>query len=113
MVPVRRQLHEGTARSRSSAKAWPRPPRTELLHVLILPDFERADRIGELWGYPQSRAFAELLIGCETRRQSPKLLGCTTEPEPRWAVASAAREPGMTAIANRDVASLVWWTKGS
>jgi hypothetical protein len=28
----------------------------------MLPDFERADRIGEFWGYPQSRAFAELLI---------------------------------------------------
>jgi hypothetical protein len=31
-------------------------PRAELLHVLILPDFERADRIGEFWGYPESRA---------------------------------------------------------
>jgi hypothetical protein len=40
-------------------------PRTELLHVLMLPDFDRADRIGEFWGYPQSRAFAELLIDCE------------------------------------------------
>ena len=25
-------------------------PRAELLHVLMLPDFERADRIGEFWG---------------------------------------------------------------
>jgi hypothetical protein len=40
-------------------------PRAELLHVLMLPDFERADRIGEFWGYPESRAFAELLIDCE------------------------------------------------
>jgi hypothetical protein len=40
----------------------------ELLHVLILPDFERADRIGEFWGYPESRAFAELLIDCEEDR---------------------------------------------
>jgi hypothetical protein len=40
------------------------PPasRAELLHVLMLPDCERADRIGEFWGYPESRAFAELLI---------------------------------------------------
>ena len=37
-------------------------PRAELLHVLMLPDFERADRIGEFWGYPESRAFAELGI---------------------------------------------------
>jgi len=34
----------------------------------MLPDFERADRIGELWGYPQSGAFAELLIDCEEDR---------------------------------------------
>jgi hypothetical protein len=35
-----------------------RLPASELLHVLMLPDFERADRIGEFWGYPESRAFA-------------------------------------------------------
>ena len=46
---------------------WP-APRAELLHVLMLPDFERADRIGEFWGYPESRAFAELLIDCEEDR---------------------------------------------
>lgn len=34
----------------------------ELLYVFMLPHFERADRIGEFWGYPKSRAFAELLI---------------------------------------------------
>jgi hypothetical protein len=43
-------------------------PRAEPLHVLMLPDFERADRIGEFWGYPESRAFAELLIDCEEDR---------------------------------------------
>jgi hypothetical protein len=26
------------------------------------------DRIGEFWGYPQSRTFAELLIDCEEDR---------------------------------------------
>ena len=40
----------------------------ELLHVLMLPDFDRADRIGEFWSYPQSRTFAELLIDCEEDR---------------------------------------------
>ena len=45
-------------------------PRAELLHVLMLPDFERADRIGEFWGYPESRAFAELLIDCEEDRRA-------------------------------------------
>jgi hypothetical protein len=43
-------------------------PRAELLHVLMLPDFERADRIGEFWSYLESRAFAELLIDCEEDR---------------------------------------------
>ena len=43
-------------------------PRPELPHILMLPDFERADRIGEFWGYPESRAFAELLIDCEEDR---------------------------------------------
>ena len=42
--------------------------RAELLHVLMLPDFERGDRIGEFWGYPESRTFAELLINCEEDR---------------------------------------------
>jgi hypothetical protein len=34
----------------------------------MLPDFERADRIGEFWSHPESRAFAELLIDCEEDR---------------------------------------------
>jgi hypothetical protein len=46
-------------------------PRAELLHVLMLPDFERADRIGGYWGYPESRAFAELLIDCEEDPDAP------------------------------------------
>jgi hypothetical protein len=52
-------------------------PRAELLHVLMLPDFERADRIGEFWGYPESRAFAELLmIARRTERSEPCWSGC-------------------------------------
>jgi hypothetical protein len=35
-------------------------PRAELLHVLMLPDFEGAEGIGEVWSYPESRTFAEL-----------------------------------------------------
>jgi len=31
----------------------------------MLPDFERADRIGEYWENPKTRAFADLLIDCE------------------------------------------------
>src|SRR4249919_4029568 len=40
-------------------------PRAELLHVLMLPDLDRADRIGEFYGNPKTRTFAELLIDAE------------------------------------------------
>jgi hypothetical protein len=43
-------------------------PRAEVLHVLMLPDFDRADAIGAYWGNPKSRTFAELLIDCEEDR---------------------------------------------
>jgi hypothetical protein len=49
-------------------RGGPSAAHAELLHVLRLPDFERADRIGEFWSYPESRAFAELLIDCEEDR---------------------------------------------
>jgi hypothetical protein len=49
-------------------------PRAELLHVLMLPDFDRADRIGEFWGNPKTRTFAELLIDCEEDRTLRALL---------------------------------------
>ena len=48
--------------------ALPKAARAELLHVLMLPDLERVERIGEFWSYPQSRSFAELLIDCEEDR---------------------------------------------
>jgi hypothetical protein len=38
---------------------------------LILSDFDRADRIGEFWGNPKTRTFAELLIDCEEDRDAP------------------------------------------
>jgi hypothetical protein len=43
-------------------------PRAELLNVLMLPDFDRADAIGSYWGNPKTRTFGELLIDCEEDR---------------------------------------------
>jgi len=50
-------------------------PRAELLHVLMLPDFDRADAIGSYWGNPKIRTFAELLIDCEEDRMLPGCCG--------------------------------------
>jgi hypothetical protein len=50
---------------RQRLEALPPAARAELLHVLRLPDFERADRIGEFWGNPATRTFGELLIDLE------------------------------------------------
>jgi hypothetical protein len=36
-----------------------------VLHVLMLPDLERAERIGEFWASPETRTFGELLIDLE------------------------------------------------
>jgi hypothetical protein len=35
-------------------------PRAELLHVLMLPDFDRVNRIGSYWTNPATLTFAEL-----------------------------------------------------
>jgi hypothetical protein len=56
------------SRLRARLDALGPAPRAELLHVLMLPDLKRAERIGEFWSYPQSRTFAELLIDCEEDR---------------------------------------------
>jgi hypothetical protein len=44
-------------------------PRPELLHVLMLPDLDRVERIGEFWGHPETRTFGELLIDLEEDRR--------------------------------------------
>jgi hypothetical protein len=51
----------------------------EALHVLMLPDFERVDQIGEFWGYSESRAFTELLIDREEDRTLRAVLGMLRE----------------------------------
>jgi hypothetical protein len=67
--------------------------RAEPLHVLMLPDFERADRIGEFWSCPESRTFAELLIDCEEDRTlRAVLVGILREADGRRL--RAGRSPG-------------------
>ena len=72
LLPLTRAVLDATdnleRRLRARLDALGPAPRAELLHVLMLPDFERADRIGDFWSYPESRAFAELLIDCEEDR---------------------------------------------
>lgn len=55
---------------RERIDAFPPAIRAELLHVLMLPDFDRADRIGDYWasGVHVSRQFADLLIDLEANR---------------------------------------------
>ena len=54
------EINEIEVQLRARLDALPPAARAELLHVLMLPDLERAERIGEFWSYPQSRTFAEL-----------------------------------------------------
>ena len=65
----------------------------ELLPALMLPDFERADRIGEFWGYPESHAFAELLIDSEEDRTLRAVLvgKCSRRSRERMRSARARR----------------------
>jgi hypothetical protein len=53
---------------RDRLDAFPLAARAELLHVLMLPDFDRAARIGEFWASPATRSFGELLIDLEDDR---------------------------------------------
>ena len=73
MTPRRNSLRvcvptRPSAAYRRASTRCPRPARAELLRVLMLPDLDRAERIGEFWSYPQSRSFAELLIDAEEDR---------------------------------------------
>jgi hypothetical protein len=72
----------------SSACTCASPPtsaaRAELPTSSCSPDVKRADRIGEFWGYPESRTFAELLIDCEEDQAlRAVLIGMLREGEKR------------------------------
>ena len=61
--------------------SMPKAARAELLRVLMLPDFDRADAIGAYWGNPKTRTFAELLIDCEDDRTPAVPVGMLREAE--------------------------------
>ena len=61
-------LEEEEAALRARLEALPPAARAELIHVLRLPDFDRADAIGTFWGHPETRGFGELLIDLEEDR---------------------------------------------
>jgi hypothetical protein len=61
-------LDEMEAGLKARLEALPPAARAEPLHVLMLPDFDRADAIGSYWGNPKTRTFAELLIDREEDR---------------------------------------------
>lgn len=71
-----------SARLRERLDAVGPAPRAELLQVLMLPDFDRADRIGEFYGNPKTRRSAELLIDCgEDRTLRAVLVGMLREAD--------------------------------
>jgi hypothetical protein len=57
-----------TNRWRDRLDAFSLVARGVLLHVLTVPDFERASRIGEFYCNSRTRRFAELLIDLEGDR---------------------------------------------
>jgi hypothetical protein len=46
-------LEQVERRLRERLDALGPAPRAELLHVLMLPDLDRVERIGEFWSYPK------------------------------------------------------------
>jgi hypothetical protein len=59
---------EMEAALRARLEALPPAARAELVHVLRLPDFDRAEAIGTFWGHPETRTVGELLIDLEEDR---------------------------------------------
>jgi hypothetical protein len=67
-------------------------PRAELLHVLLLPHFNRVGAIQSCWANPKTRTFGELLIDCE---DDPKPSGGARRDAARGRpIETAARRAG-------------------
>jgi hypothetical protein len=73
-------------------------PRAELLHVLMLPDFERADWIGESWGNP----------GIRVERGEAQCLGYRGDPfRMKKMIASAAIITAMMMMIPMPMAAII------
>jgi hypothetical protein len=67
-------LADSEAALRAALDRMGAAPRAELLHTLELTDFQRAERMGELWASPKTRSIAELAIDAEEDRLVRALL---------------------------------------
>ena len=72
-----------------------------LLHALMLPDFERADGIGEFWGYPESRTFAELLDRLQGGPGAPGGARRDAAGDGTWLVVTPALNRAVAELASR------------
>jgi hypothetical protein len=68
-------FEEMEAGLRARLKALPPTARAEPLHVLRLPDLDRADVNGTFWGHPETRRLGEFLIDLEEDRALRAALG--------------------------------------
>jgi hypothetical protein len=74
----------------------------------MLTDLEYTERIGEFWGYPESRSFAELPIDCEEdRRLRVVLVGMLREAGHSMAASHANRPCRGVALQAGSVVALV------
>jgi magnesium chelatase family protein len=73
LMPTLPELPELEDQLRAAIDASPPVP-SEMLRVLMLPDFDRAQAIGDWWSLPRYRSFAELLIDCEEDRATRALV---------------------------------------
>ena len=63
----------------------------------MLYDFDRAARIGAFWSYPETGAFAELLIDCEEDRTlRAVLVGMLREPDAKQSARQGDPDPRMS-----------------
>jgi len=85
VTPVRLRRHTSHLLGRSSSATAESLSITRITSASGNPmsrDVDRAERIGEFWGHPESHTFAELLIECEEDQTSGRCWsGCCGRPK--------------------------------